>query len=97
MPDSNPLKVLRESLELTREELATASGVAYQRILDTESGRRGRIPIPILHFLREFCRVDTRSLERDFATWFAARSESIRQEMLDRTSPPDPAGPGEIR
>lgn len=86
MPN-NPLKILRESLNLSREELASGSCITYQRILDTEAGRRSTIPVPVLHFLRDFCRVDSRTLEREFSIWYSARCESIRQEMLSRTDP----------
>lgn len=77
---TNPIKLLRQSNHLTRQELGYLLGIGYSAITQVELGHNPRIPESWQEGL-ERLGIDYWELQEDYLEWREAQREAVMERL----------------
>jgi len=77
---TNPIKLLRQSNHLTRQELGYLLGIGYSAIAQVELGHNATIPASWQHGL-ERLGIDFDELEEDYLEWRQLQREAVMERL----------------
>lgn len=84
-PGRHPVTLVRESLGMTRSQLATACRISYFTLSQVESGLIQSVPKALLKLFRE-AGVDTRALLLAVAIWREEQSREVADALKRSTA-----------